>query len=344
MVVQRIKPMDMFKSAWASRRSKSPHGLRSGSGQIATPPGHPVSNLEGKVCPITGQIAFAAEGEHVLSTPAGAHADLKELQSDPDIAEEMHASIQDQDTIEIPAAISSEHFVPLNVVNGKHMANSETRRLVRNVGLPALRRFTTVFYRRCFADPHVDKFIHSHDDPHGERFATWIVEKFGDGTPWTDERATRKKRFMKFGHESVQVAHDRSSAHFAAWHSPKREAHKWGEHFKPDDARVWMRLHFWAARECGMFQHQAFMEYYIRFIAHFISVYSSKSPPFTRESVRWSADQSNTERYLANGHVMTDVIGKPVEQALRELPAEEQLYTGSRARNPSWPYENSPEV
>lgn len=28
----------------------------------------------------------------------------------------------------------------------------------------------------------------SHNDPHGERFATWIAEKFGLGTPWTEVR------------------------------------------------------------------------------------------------------------------------------------------------------------
>jgi hypothetical protein len=33
----------------------------------------------------------------------------------------------------------------------------------------------------------------------------------------------------------------RSSAHFAAWHSPKREPEKFGLHFKLDDCRVWMR-------------------------------------------------------------------------------------------------------
>ena len=33
----------------------------------------------------------------------------------------------------------------------------------------------------------------------------------------------------------------RSSAHFAAWHSPKREREKFGQHFKLDDCRVWMR-------------------------------------------------------------------------------------------------------
>ena len=43
------------------------------------------------------------------------------------------------------------------------------------------------------------------------------------------------RKFMHFGDETFQVSHDRSSAHFAAWYSPKREPEKVGEHFKPED-------------------------------------------------------------------------------------------------------------
>merc|ERR1719444_452336 len=142
-----------------------------------------------------------------------------------------------------------------------------------------------------------------------------------------------QKKYMKFGREVVEVSHDRSSAHYAAWHSPKRDPAKWGTHFKPEDARVWMRLHFWAAREAGMCEHEAFMEYYTRFIGHFISVYSSKAPPFTRESLRWSADPRNIQKYLDAGRTMTDVIGKDVDRELAKLPSDEQVYTGSRAQN-----------
>jgi len=240
---------------------------------------HPIAEGdEGKICPISGMFA-AAQALDVTST-----AGLEALQSDPDIAEEMRAltmSSQNDDKEEVnittrtvvrTVASQPVQFVSFNAHNGTHAANRATQELIRGVGLPALIRFTKSFYQKVFADSHIDQFIASHEEPHHMRFALWIQEKFGDGTPWTRERRTRPKKYMKFGHEVRQVAHDRSSAHFAAWHSPKREPDKWVVHFRPDDARVWMRLHFWAARETGMFENEAFMEYYTRFIGHFISV------------------------------------------------------------------------
>ena len=81
----------------------------------------------------------------------------------------------------------------------------------------------------------------------------------GGGPVWTEERKTRPVcPFASRGHE-FETPHDRSSAHFAAWHSPKRDPSEWGDHFQLDDCRVWMRLHFWAARETGIFDdHPAF--------------------------------------------------------------------------------------
>jgi truncated hemoglobin YjbI len=309
--------------------------------------------MKGQACPITGLFAEDVEVNETLSVSAAAA--LAELEADPDIAEERKTlflknsegpvSLVKRNDEQNRRGSEPIQFVPLNVIDRKHEANRGTRMLVRSVGgLQTLRRFTTSFYKKCFADPHIDKFIRRHSDPHGERFASWVAEKFGDGTPWTEARMMRTQDLMKFGNSVQEVAFDRSSAHFAAWHSPKREPHKWGQHFKPDDARVWMRLHFWAARETGLFepQHAAFMDYYVRFIGHFISIYSSKSPPFTRESARWSADPRNIEQYLASGNLMTDVIDQPLEQALAELPASEREYTGSTHPNPSWPYEVSP--
>jgi hypothetical protein len=300
---------------------------------------HPIpAGSEGRSCPISG---LFADGD-VLQADAASKSQLLALQADPDMAEELQAlSLPPTESgaeikVQMRKPVQLVHF---NAFDGKHRSSSSTAELVREVGYPALARFTRTFYAKCFADAHVDQFIANHDEPHHERFALWIQEKFGDGTPWTQERHTRPKKYMKFGRETVQVAHDRSSAHFAAWHSPKRTPEKWGDHFKPDDARVWMRLHFWAARETGMFEHEAFMEYYIRFIGHFISVYSSKAPPFTRESVRWSQDPNNVQQYLDAGRMMMDVIGKDADRELAKLPVEERVYTGSRALNPAWPYE-----
>jgi len=312
---------------------------------------HPIRpGQEGATCPITGLSADGTEPKQEILT---AEAALAELQADPDIAEERQmlelSSSRPQKSLQVKAVAPSPQRpfaplqrIPVNVVNGTHKSNSATKQLVRSIGgLPALRNFTEIFYQRCFADPHIDKFLRRHDDPHGERFATWIAEKFGDGTPWTNERRNRPSDTMQFGRgHAEEVAFDRSSAHFAAWHSPKREAHKWGQHFQPDDARVWMRLHFWAMRESGLFEQQyaAFTDYYMRFIGHFISIYSSKSPPFVRDSARWSADPANIERYLASGNCMADVIDVPLDRALASLPAEERLYTGSKVGNPAWPY------
>jgi len=233
------------------------------------------------------------------------------------------------------AIVQQHRHVPLNWQSGQggHRPSADTRRLLNEAGgLAGIQRFTDIFYQRAFADEHIDKFIRDHDDPHGERFATWIVEKFGDGQPWTQERANRKVcPFQSHGH-TLQTPHDRSSAHFAAWHSPKREAHKFGEHFKLDDCRVWMRLHFWAMREAGIFEASpAFAEYYISFIGHFVSVYERSATVFARESARWSADPRNIAAYLDNGNKMGEIIGVTLREALRSLPREEQ--------EGQWPYE-----
>jgi hypothetical protein len=135
-------------------------------------------------------------------------------------------------------------------------------------GLDALRRFTSLFYEKAFADPVLDKFIRSHDDPHGERFATWIAEKMGVGTPWSDERRTAGSRCpFHDARMGEMLVHDRSSAHFAAWHSPKRGPAQFGRHFNLEECRLWMRLHFSAAREAGVFAASPrFADYYVRLI------------------------------------------------------------------------------
>mmetsp|Transcript_20139 Transcript_20139/g.62286 ORF Transcript_20139/g.62286 Transcript_20139/m.62286 type:complete len:285 (+) Transcript_20139:105-959(+) len=226
--------------------------------------------------------------------------------------------------------------VPLNVVNFSHEATAATRALVASVGgLPKLEEFTAKFYERAFADPHIDTFIREHDDHHGKRFAAWIAEKMGAGRPWSTERATRESRpFPSHGYR-FESPHDRSSAHFSAWHSPKRDPSKWGEHFKLDDCRRWLRLHFWAARETGVLD-TPFGRYYLRFIAHFVSVYERTAPQFVRDAARWSADPENIRRYLES-RAMPDVMGLSLRDALAQIPQTEHGYSGSKGN--LWPYD-----
>lgn len=227
----------------------------------------------------------------------------------------------------------------LTIVRQSHKATRDSAAIVHAVGgLPTLRRFTIRFYQKAFADPVLDAFIRSHEDPHGERFAAWIAEKLGVGTPWSDERRTRRIELFEAKGHSLQTPHDRSSAHFAAWHSPKRSDDVWGEHFKLDTCRVWMRLHFWACREEGLTEHAAFIDYYVRFIGHFVSVYEQAAPPFARESLRWSADAANVQRYMDAGRRMPEIMGLSHEDALAALPPDERIYSGSKDGR-HWPYE-----
>jgi len=120
------------------------------------------------------------------------------------------------------------------------------------------------------------------------------------------------------------VVHDRSSAHVAAWYSSKRPANEVGRHFKLDECRVWMRLHFWALRESGLIEKSpSFADYYLRFIAHFVRVYESTAPYFTRESFRWSADPVNIQNYLNNGRIMKDILGLTMGGAIGQIPDSE---------------------
>jgi len=86
-------------------------------------------------------------------------------------------------------------------------------------------------------------------------------------------------------------------------------------------------------RECGIFERSpSFAEYYIKFIAHFVSVYERTAPAFARDSARWSADPQKTQTYLQTGRVMTDVLGLSLRDALAQLPTQEREPVND------WPY------
>jgi hypothetical protein len=215
-------------------------------------------------------------------------------------------------------------FVPLKLEGRTHKPSSGSKRLIQEeVSLEDLKKMTNLFYDKAFQDATLDPFIRSHNDPHGERFAKWIHQKVGGSNIWDQDRLARGR------HAPV---HDRTSAHVAAWHSPKRPNHERGKHFDLGVCRVWMRLHFWAMRESGLMKKSpSFCDYYVRLIGHFVNVYESTAPPFARDSMRWSANPKNIEAYIRNGRRMTNVLGLSLNDAEAQIPKDE-------ANDYEWPY------
>ena len=70
-------------------------------------------------------------------------------------------------------------------------------------------------------------------------------------------------------------------------------------HFKLDDCRVWMRLHFWACRDSGLFHNAEFENFYTRLIGHFVAVYERTAVLFARESAHWSLGEGDGGRSIA---------------------------------------------
>jgi len=227
------------------------------------------------------------------------------------------------------------HYVPLRMGGrgGTHMVSEGSRALIDNeVTLDDLKTMTDAFYELAFQDQTLDKLIRSHSDPHGDRFAKWIHQKLSGSNVWDLNRRSRDKTPVEVAGGRTVIVHDRSSAHVAAWFSPKRTQHEVGQHFKLDECRVWMRLHFYALRKTGMTEKSpSFADYYVRFIGHFISVYEGAAPMFARDSFRWSGKPANVEKYIRDGRVMRDVLGRTYSEVTRDLP-EDELY------DDEWPY------
>ena len=129
-------------------------------------------------------IFYNTRGQHTESMTKSAKEALGEMKQDPDLRLEADG---------LATSANSKTTLPLNAYSGAHRSNENTKTLCAAAGgLNKLREMTSAFYKKAFADPQLDAFIRSHDDPHGERFATWIAEKMGLGRPWSDERRTRK--------------------------------------------------------------------------------------------------------------------------------------------------------
>lgn len=174
-----------------------------------------------------------------------------------------------------------------------------------------IHRITDLFYERVFQDKHISKFVQEPSLPHAQRLGNWIIEKMGgEGNPWSTERVERSRCPMavKLGDGRNHVVHDRTSAHVAAWFSPRRPMDEMGERFKLHDSVVWMRLMFWSARDRGAFDiSPSFRAWFVKFIAHFIAVYERSAPPYAEAACDWSADSANMQAYEDNNRMMPDI-------------------------------------
>lgn len=267
-------------------------------------------------------------------------AEEKLRASDGDLQQEAQVNANETTTGGCPFGHSFKgalpyHYVPLRMGGrgGTHMVSEGSRALIDNeVTLDDLKTMTDAFYELAFQDQTLDKLIRSHSDPHGDRFAKWIHQKLSGSNVWDLNRRSRDKTPVEVAGGRTVIVHDRSSAHVAAWFSPKRTQSEVGQHFKLDECRVWMRLHFYALRKTGMTEKSpSFADYYVRFIGHFISVYEGAAPMFARDSFRWSGKPANVEKYIRDGRVMRDVLGRTYSEATRDLP-EDELY------DDEWPY------
>lgn len=279
-------------------------------------------------------------------------SNMKELEEDPDILLEAKTladmSIQKNSpraevSNDLPTSIEPYRFIPLRMNGNSFQGDKDTAQLLQEIGgVETLKKVTDVFYKKAFADPHLDQFILRHNDPHFERLGNWIAEKMDPWNKiWTAERQTRSRTNLHQCAGGTINVHDRSSAHAAAWHCTKRKPEVQGDHFQLHDARVWMRLMFWSAKEVGVFQRSpTFESWYVRFIAHFVRVYEREAPPFARESNRWSLSEENTNAYLESGRMMgEDVLGEDGHGVSRSM-ARHQLPREERD-DPSFPYGHS---
>ena len=264
--------------------------------------------------------------------------------SDPDLQDE--ATHRKLDGVPVAADTTKSlkscpfKFVPLKMGGngGTHKPSTGSRALIeREVSYEDLKKMTDKFYENAFQDATLDKFIRSHDDPHGTRFAKWIHQKLSGSNVWDLDCQNRDLTPRPVAGGRTAVVYDRTSAHAAAWYSPKRPSNEVGRHFTLEECRVWMRLHFWAMRETGLMEKSpSFADYYVRFIGHFVAVYERSATKFARDSLRWSENPKNIERYIKNGRKMKDVLGLSFSQATKQLPEAE-------LDDDDWPHNLSPQ-
>lgn len=197
-----------------------------------------------------------------------------------------------------PKKVTVTQPVPLNIHGRTHHTSKATATLLQDIGGgDRIREFCTRFYALFFEDKVLSQFIFEKDgaEAHGKRLADWIIQKMDENRkPWSES-----------GRWGM-----RQPSHFRAWNNDKRHISVRGDHFKLDDTRMWMRLHFWAVREVGLGpkKHEVFFNWYKKFIGHFIAIYERQAPVFVDESAAWSSNKANIMQYLNAGRRFDDII------------------------------------
>ncbi|OQS03267.1 hypothetical protein THRCLA_21198 [Thraustotheca clavata] len=186
--------------------------------------------------------------------------------------------------------------VELSVQALTFQATSSSAALLKDIGGgDKIRELCTRFYARAFKDDQLKTFFFEEDGAraHGQRLADWIIQKMGgEGQPWTDS-----------GRWGM-----RQRSHYKAWNCEKRDVSVRGNHFNLMDTRTWMRLHFWAARECHLHLHTAFWQWYIDFIKHFIAIYERRASRYAKQDAAWSKEKRNLDKYVDDGYYMKDLV------------------------------------
>jgi hypothetical protein len=194
----------------------------------------------------------------------------------------------------IDFSIEADSELDIVVRGGTHEATPASAALLEDIGGPdRIREMCCRFYAHAFLDKGLQQFFFLDDgaEAHGKRLADWIIEKMdSNNKAWTASGRLGQ----------------RQPSHHKAWNSSKRAPEVRGDHFNLKDTRLWMRIHFWAARECQLHLHKPFWRWYCQFIGHFVRVYERYAPRFVEESCEWSASSDNIARYLENGYVMED--------------------------------------
>eukprot|EP00605_Chrysophyceae_sp_TOSAG23-4_P001223 GSChrysophyteH1.ASY1.ANO1.1333.1 assembled CDS len=203
-------------------------------------------------------------------------------------------------------SIPSSETINISVRGGTHQCTEQAAALLADIGgSDRIREACTRFYARAFLDETIKLFFFEDDGAaaHGKRLADWIIEKMDPfQQPWT---------------ESGRLG-QRQPSHLKAWNNSKRDAKDRGKHFDLKDTRIWMRLHFWAFRECGLLDHEPFSRWFKQFIKHFIAVYEREAPPYVEQDAMWSKNPEHTQAYETE-HRMADLLTNPGGRTMLEI-------------------------